>query len=433
MTSLLTTHPPLLRWTLPLILPAALLLASGCSRPAGQKAEAAGREPGPERPEARPAGHAPDVVELDAAAQREAGIETAAVVERSIPQVVRANGRLAMNENTTWRVGAVTEGRIMVADVKVGDLVTKGQVLARMHSHDIHESRAAYRKAVGEQARLKANLDFARRNRDRMKRLYDLKAASFEQLDHSENELKNAGLELANADTEVTRTRQHLTEFLEVPLEDPHHPESGPADAQHTLADHVEDLIPVKAPAGGVVVARNVTLGVVAGASSDLFVISDLTTLWALASVQEEDLSLIRIGLPARVFVQAYPDKPFPGRIVTIAEVLDPSTRTVQVRVELDNKAGLLRPEMYSTVELEARGTERALFIRQEATQDVNGQHVVFVRESPVRFAMRPVVVGRTVEGLVQVNAGLKPGEVVVTHGSFVLKSQLLRASMTEE
>lgn len=406
-----------------------LTLLAGCSQPLDKTAQAV--SPADAKPAAAKESLA--FVELDVAEQKEAAIQLLTVHERSVPQVIRSNGRLTINENTTWRVGAVTNGRIVSADGKVGDIVKRGQVLARMHSHDIHESRAEYRKAVVEQSRQKANEEFALRNRDRMKRLYDLKAASFEQLDHSENELKNTRVALANAEVEVNRTKQHLVDFLEVPVEDSHQHDVRIDDPEHTLADHLDDLIPIKAPADGVIVARNVTPGAVVSASNDLFVIADLSMIWAIASVQEEYLSQVRLGMSARVSVQAYPDRFFTGRIAKVAETLDAATRTVSVRIEIANKRGLLKPEMYATVELDAGGSEPALFVPQTAAQDVNGQTVIFVREGPTRFGVRPVEVGRTLEDLVQVKRGLKSGDQVVTRGSFILKSQLLKASMSEE
>lgn len=369
----------------------------------------------------------PRAVELDDAALGQAGLRVEAAALRAVPVTIRANGRLAANEERTWRVGAITDGRIMSVLVRVGDAVQKGQVLARMFSHDVHESRALYRRAVAEYHRLQSNLEFSRRQRDRMRRLFGMKAASQEQLDTVENELRNAETALRAAQIEMTRTRQHLVEFLEIPVEGPEHHEPGAA----ALSD--DDLIPIRAPAEGIVLTRMVTAGSVVQASSELFVISDLATVWVIANVQEEYLPRVRPRMAALISVQAYPGRRFAGRVIRVDEKLDPETRTVQAIVELDNRRALLRPEMYAAVELEAGASEPGLFIAQTAIQDLNGQPTVFVETRPGRLEPRPVETGRALDRLVEIRRGLAAGERVVTEGSFVLKSHLLKSSLSED
>lgn len=375
-----------------------------------------------------PANKQPATVSLDAEARREAGLEIVEAAVRSIPVSITASGRLTTNENTTWRVGAITEGRIIRVEVKVGDHVEKGQILARLYSHDIHESRAEYRRAVGEVTRLRANLDFAKRNRDRMRRLYQMKAASQEQLDQSENTLRNEQAALDNAIVEERRTRTHLTSFLQIPA-------SGPTDDGSVIdpETRVEDLIPVRSPANGIILKRDVTPGAVVNASSDLFTVCDLSTIWAIAAVQEEHLSRLRPGTTARVSVQAYPDRSFSGRLLKIDEQLDPATRTVSARIEIDNRAGLLKPEMYSTVEVDSGLSDPAILVPQDSVQDVNGQPTVFVAMDGGQFRAVAVSPGRSINGLVRISSGLRGGEKVVARGSFILKSQMLKASLSED
>lgn len=399
---------------------ACLILLAGCrSQPPGERPVEAG--PAPAAEEAR-------AVEMNEAAQRDARLEVAEVAAQSLPVTIAANGRITNNENTTWRVGAITDGRMIRVAAKPGDQVVKGQILARMHSHDIHEARAEYRTAIAEQTRAQANLDFARKQLDRLRRLFEMKAASLEQVEQAENELKNAQTVLANATNELSRTRLHLVEFLDVPAEGPEeHGHSADPEA------HIDDLIPIRAPETGIVLTRLVTQGAVVSAASDLFVISNLSSLWAMAAVQEQDLAKLRTGMPARLRVQAYPDRIFAGRVGKVDEKLDAETRTVQVRVDLENRQGLLKPEMYATVELDAGGSQPALLIPQEGVQDINGQPTVFVQTSPTRFEPRPVELGRPLRDRVQVLRGLRGGERVVGQGSFILKSQYLKSAMSEE
>ena len=161
-------------------------------------------------------------------------------------------------------VGAITDGRIVKVLANPGDTVKRGTVLARMHSHDIHESRAAYQKAQMELARARTDEAFASRARDRAKRLYELKAGSLEQAEHAEAELKNAQTMVSSARVEVERTRGHLTEFLGISADTP--PHAGPLPAGE---DDEAEFIPVIAPAAGTVLSRSVTPGTVVTPAND--------------------------------------------------------------------------------------------------------------------------------------------------------------------
>ncbi len=360
-------------------------------------------------------------VVLDAKAQREAGVAVEKAELRSLPEVLQATGRITLNENRTWRIGAVTDGRITHIYVSAGDRVQAGQVLARMYSHDIHEARAEYQRAVSELDRLKANLDYALRVRERTRRLYELKAASLQQLEQAESELKNAQAAVAHGQVELERTRRHLTDFLKVPVELP-------------AGEHEKDaLVPITSPAAGTLLQRRVSIGTVVERSSELFVVTDLSTLWMIAAVSEEHLPRLRVGMPVRIQVQAYPKRSFPGTIARLAEELDPTTRTILARVEIPNADGLLKPEMYASAELELGGSEPAIFVPQTALQEINGHPSVFVRLAPERFEARPVELGRLIGSSRQVTSGLKADEWVVSRGSFILKSLLLQAAAAQQ
>jgi cobalt-zinc-cadmium efflux system membrane fusion protein len=364
-------------------------------------------------------------VVLNPAQIAEARISSEPVRERTLPLTIRATGRVAINENRTWRVGAITDGRAVMVVVNVGDSVKEGQTLARLHSHDVHEGRAAYQKARSEMARWKAQEVHTRRTRDRMKRLYELKAGSLEQLDHAEADLRNAEEALRQAEFEIERSKTHLIDFLNVELDEPSHHKAGEHGA--------EDQVPVKAPAPGIVLIRNVTVGTVVQPGTEMFVITDPTTLWVIAAVAEADLGRLRIGMPVSVSVQAYPDRTFRGRLVKLDEKLDPETRTIQARIEVPNAGGELKPEMYADAGLETASGQPALLVPETAIHELKGQQVVFVEKSPGRFEPAAIVTGRQMNGQVEVSEGLRPADRVVIRGGFMLKSQLLRRSLDEE
>lgn len=380
--------------------------------------------------EAVPPSSAPPVAEAKAGnsvtfpseLQTSSGVAVLTVTSQAMPEVVRATARLTNDENHTWRVGAVAEGRIERVQANPGDHVEKGQLLAQMHSHDIHESRALYKRAKADLARAEGLEQYQAGVRDRAKRLLDLRAGSVAQLEQAETTLRNAQTDVHNAGIEVDRTRSHLTEVLGIPAEESEIPQ-GPIGDDN-------DLIPVKAPAAGVVLARNVTQGTVVNPASDLFVISDLSTLWAIAEVSEEFLGKLRIGMPVNVSVQAYPGQSFAGRIGKLGEALDPGTRTIKVRIDLPNSQRRLKPEMYADAEIQVGRGGSALMLPAEAVQDVRGESVVFVRVAPDRFEVRPVRAGKTVDQAVEILSGLQPRDEVVVKSAFILKSEFLKESL---
>ena len=390
------------------LLAATIIITNSCT--SGKKADAAA-------PAEKVGSNNLEVV-LTTAEQQQVGVEVRPAEMRSVPEILHVTGRLALNENRTWRVGAVTDGRIMSVLANPGDIVHAGQVLARMHSHDIHEGRAMYQKAVADLSNARQNEAYALKARDREKRLFGLKAASTAQVESAENALKAAQTATANAESEVERTRRHLTDFLDVDLKDGN-TEDG-------------DMIPIKAPANGVVLSRSVTPGTVLQPSAEAFVLSDLGTLWMIAAVSEEYLAKLKPGMSVQVFVRAYANEPFDATIQHIGEVLDPTTRTVMVRIAVPNSQNKLKPEMYAIGDIALGGSGAGIFVHEGATHEVNGQKSVFVRTQPDRFEVRPVETGRTIEGSLQVTNGLKAGDYVVTKGSFVLKSQLMKSSLSE-
>jgi membrane fusion protein, heavy metal efflux system len=355
---------------------------------------------------------------LTAAEQRDAGLEVRPVKILSVPQILHVTGQLALNENRTWRVGAVTDGRVVEVRANPGDIVSEGQVLARMHSHEIHEARSMYRKALAELSSGKQNEVYATKVRDREKRLYQLKAASMAQVENAETMLKAAQTATENAEAEVERTLRHLVDFLDV----------APDEDKSTNGD----FIPIKSPASAVVLSRAVTPGTVVQPSTEAFVLSDLHSLWMIASVNEEYLPKLRIDMPVQIFVRAYGDHPFHATVQHIGEVLNPTTRTVTVRIEVPNEGNKLKPEMYAIGDIALGGSAPGIFIPESAPQEVNGQKSVFVRIDADHFQVRPIESGRTIEGALQVISGLNAGEQVVTRGSFLLKSQFLKASLSE-
>ena len=388
------------------VLGAAVVLAA-CS---GRKAPEAAKAEATTQPKAEPG-----QIMLTADAQHSSGITVEPVQLETVNDTLSATGELTVNEDRTWTVGSHIEGRVVSVHANAGDSVKQGVVLARMHSHEVHDARANFRRANDELARARAAAVQARTLRDRAARLFELKAGSKQEVDVAEGQVREADAAVRNAQTEIDRLKVHIVEYLQV-----------------TLNEKDED-VPIKAPASGLVLERKVSAGTVVQPGQETYRMTDPSSLWMIANVAEGDLAQLRRGQTVRVLVRAHPGRAFSGSILRLGEALDPTTRTLQVRVVVPNPGGLLKPEMYATAEIERPASRKALYVPESAIQDMNGSRIVFVRTSAERFEVRPVDIVRTMNGRVEVASGVKAGDQVAAKGSFVLKSQLLRSSMAEE
>jgi cobalt-zinc-cadmium efflux system membrane fusion protein len=362
------------------------------------------------------------VIVLDETQQQKGHVLVAPVRAKEVAATVTIPGRLTVSEDQTWRVGAIASGRIENISARVGDSVSAGQILGRIHSHEVHEARAGYQEAMTEVQRAVSAEGYAKQRRDRAQRLFDLRAGSRQDLESAEADLSNAQAAIAKAQSELVKERAHLNIF-QIPIEEP-----APGSAQNGE----EDDIPVLAPASGLVLERKATVGTVVNSGDELFVITDVTSLWMIAAANEADLSVLRPGQQVQIQVRAYPERGFSGRILKLGEKLDPDTRTLQIRIFVPNQQGLLKPEMYATASLRQSGQHAAVFLPDEAVQDIDGLPAVFVRRGQNNFEPRSVKTGQHADGETEILEGLNPGEAVVVKGGFLLKSQLLKKMIQE-
>jgi membrane fusion protein, heavy metal efflux system len=390
----------------------ACFLLSACSTPRADTENAEGKETRTNK----------DEVTLSPDQQAAAMIETHAATISQEPDLLRVKGRIALADDHTWRVGVRTVGLVVAVYAGLGDYVHKGQVLARYHADEVRDSRAQYRAALSELDRAKATAAQAQRNRDRAQRLLELKAGSIQQVELAEQDLMSAQAAIRRAQIEVDRGRDLLEDDLKVPS-DP------PANRQDETADEV----PIIAPGEGYIIEKNVTPGKTVELSTVTFVIGDLSKVWMLASVRQEDLGKLRAGQSALVMLPDQEGLRFPGRVTNLGQEFDASTRVMQVRIELANVNGRLHPEMLANAEIPVGNRKPVLIVLSDAVQQMNGQDVVFVRTAPDQFAVRPVRVGETAEGRTPILEGLKAGDQIVVRGGFILKSQLLKSTLESE
>jgi len=354
---------------------------------------------------------APSSVRVDATDAAASGIETttAKTVERADP--IAAAGRVTFDERRTARLGSLVEGVVHDIPAQPGDSVTRGQVVAQLHSHVVHDAWASYFKALAEKRRADTELAYATTAESRAATLVADKALSPQELERARADVSGAAQAVAAMKAEITRAEQELQHYGIVAR-----PDANPLEHED---------VPVTSPFAGTVIERLATEGSAVTPGTPLLVVSDLSRVWVTAEIDESLVGRVVTGRPVTVTAAAYPGESFPGTLAAVGDVVDADTRRVTLRIEMVNPGRKLKPQMLVTVSVAATAPRRVLVVPSRALQTMDGESVVFVRSGADQFVRRPVTTGATVNGEVEIVRGLVEGDVVATAGAFLLKSAL--------
>ena len=351
--------------------------------------------------EARPV---PGLAEIDLPAERIQliGMRTAKVERAALGDALRAVGVIAANERGLSEISVRFSGwvqQLMVSET--GQRVRRGEVLANVYSPEVLRAEQEYLTARGWDSKAPVATD---------------STAS----EHHGDSSLGAGMQGS-----VAADARHRLELLGIA-----------ASEIEAMASRgkVGDSVPIRSPSEGYVTARNVVPGAAIQAGAPLFEVADLSKVWFLADVFEQDAARLRIGQKAVLELAAYPGERFTGRVQFISPTLSAATRTLRVRLEFANKTGVggvkLRPGMYGNVVLELPSAS-GLLIPSEALVDTGENQYVFVAKPGGHFEPRLVKVGARAGEKVEVSAGVAEGETVVTTGNFLLDSESrLRAAI---
>jgi multidrug efflux pump subunit AcrA (membrane-fusion protein) len=189
----------------------------------------------------------------------------------------------------------------------------------------------------------------------------------------------------------------------------------------------------LKAPIDGVIIERTATTGELVDKGKGVCTISDPTQLWVIAEIKERDIAAVKAGQDAAFTVLAYSQERFKGKVVLVGNQVESSSRTLEVRITVDNADGRLKAGMFADVEIITTILENVLLIPDSALQTDGENQIVFVALDGNKFEKRVVELGEEQQGRVQVLEGLKAGEKIVTEGSFILKSEMLKGELGEE
>jgi cobalt-zinc-cadmium efflux system membrane fusion protein len=305
--------------------------------------------------------------------------------EYQAPSQLSVTGTVFPDIARTVPVISLASGRIVDIRARLGDAVKKGQLLLRVRSDDISGGFDAYRKAVSDEL-------LARKQLDRGKILYDHGAIALGDLEVFQD-----------AEDDAKTTLDTATEHLHLLGSDP---------------DNPKGIVDIAAPVSGVITDQEVTNGAAVQAYStpNPFTISDLTTVWIVCDVYENDMADVRVGELADIKLNAYPGKVLKGRISNIGSILDPNIRTAKVRIEVPNPGEMMRPGMFASATLFGKGKQNYAAVQSSAIVHLHDRDWVYVPMDG-KFKRLEVVSGEQLPNNMQVIiSGLQPGQQVVTN-----------------
>jgi membrane fusion protein, heavy metal efflux system len=328
--------------------------------------------------------------------QQMSHVQVVTVEPVNLTRTLRLTGNVTYNAFLTTPVITQVGGPVSRILVVPGELVHKGQPMLEIASPDYSQMRAAYLKA-------KDIFRVADKNYARAQDLYAHNAIAERDLLQAESDRNQAKADL-DASEEALRI---------LGISNPEALEKAPSSPQ----------IPLPAPISGVVVERDVSPGqLLQAGATQAFVISDMSSVWILANVYQNDLASVKVGDAVAVQTDSYPDT-FHGKISFISPALDPNTRTLQARLQVENPGGKLKNNMYCVATVTAGVIQNAIAVPDAAVlRDDQNEPFVYVAAASNQFGRRGVVIGQSQAGRTQILKGLSPGEKVVGDGSLFLQ-----------
>jgi cobalt-zinc-cadmium efflux system membrane fusion protein len=304
-------------------------------------------------------------------------------------------------------------GRVTKIIASLGDYVRQGDRLLALEAVEFAQARSDLVSAMSAVNTARSQLSLAQTNEQRKHALYDAKAGALQDWQQAQGELITAQNNLRSAETAVALVRNRLRIL-------------GKSDAEISALETAQVVDPVSfvlAPIGGKVTDRQVGLGqyIQAGASTPIYSIGDLSTVWLIANVREADAPSMRRGAPVEVHVMALPGRVFKAKLTYVAPSVDPNTRRLQVRAEVENADGELKPEMFATFSIVTGKESASPAVPQEAIIYEGENARVWVVQEDGTIDAREIRVGRQSNGMMEVLAGIQPGEKVVISGTLFI------------
>jgi len=324
------------------------------------------------------------------------------------------DGKIAVNEDTTTPVFSPYSGRVSRLIAKPGDKVAAGAPLFAIEASEFVQGQNDLVTAVAGVEKAKSRLALAKTIEARQRELLAIRGGALKDLEQAQSDLVSAQGDMRSAEIALGAVRNRLRIL-------------GRSDAEIDRlekSDQIGAETIVTAPIGGTVIQRKVGLGqyINVGASDPVFTVGNLDTVWLIANVRESDAPRMKVGQPVEVSVLAYPNRTFKATLAYVAPALDPATRRLPVRAEIANPGRELLPEMFATFRIISGVARQRAAVPADAVIYEGAQARVWVARPDQKVVVtRPIEVGDTVNGMVEVRKGLEVGETVVASGTLFI------------
>ena len=324
------------------------------------------------------------------------------VTASQVQDSLRLSARIDLDQTRVARIGASVSGRVTEINAMLGTTVKKGSQLAMLNSTELGRAQSDYLKASTQ-----VNL-----RQVTVKRAERLKEGGV--LSEAEFQERKAVLTEAEVDLRAARDQLKIMGMSEKDLK--------VLDQDR----NIHSFSPVTSSIEGVVIERNIAIGQVVQPSDSLYTVADLSRLWLVAEVPEQQAHWAREGDQVRAEVPALPELEVVGKLIYVADMVNPETRTVMVRMELANPERLFKPHMLAALKITKPGSQSLVIPSQSIIRD-GDQDYVFVELTPDNFELRAVKLGREEAHRRPLLSGLKSGERIVVNGAFHLNNERLR------
>ena len=324
------------------------------------------------------------------------------------------DGKIAINEDTTTPVFSPYSGRVSKLIARPGDFVERGQPLFAIEASEFVQGHNDLVTAVAGVEKARSRLVLAQAVEKRQRELLAIRGGAMKDLEQAQSDLVAAQGDLRAAQITLAAVRNRLSIL-------------GRSDeeiARLEKLDRIGAETVVAAPIGGTIIQRKVGLGqyINAGANDPVFTVGNLSTVWLIANVRESDAPRMKIGAPVEVTVLAFPGQVFNAKLAYVAPALDPNTRRLPVRAEIQNANRELLPEMFASFRIVSGEGRLMPAVPVDAiVYEGASARVWIARPDSKTVVSRPIVVGDTTNGLVEVRKGLTVGESVVTSGTLFI------------
>lgn len=339
---------------------------------------------------------------------RTAGLQFVSIEEQPLTATITRNAELLYNTNRYARLSPRAAGVIVDVRRDLGDPVIAGDVVAVVDSAELGSAKAELLQAM-------AGIQLWKRSAERQRSVADRGIGT-------ESEALEAENKLAEAQINYAKAKQRLHNL-------------GLSDDDIASVEHSQDTsshLQVTAPFEGVVVERSAVLGDVVEQTRVLFAVANTQSMWAMIDLFESDVPVVATGQDVIFALESVPGQTSPGKITWISTHLNPSTRTLKARAEIANDSGLLRANTFGRVQIVVRRGERSLLVPKEAVQWDGCCNLVFIKSNDEGTAFQPkqVHLGIDTGTGYEVLSGVKGGDVLVTSGSYLLKTEILKGSI---